>query len=62
MLKPVCQVPRMFTVTDVAERLAISSKTVRRAIAARELRVHQIGRQHRVAEDDLMAFIARRRK
>lgn len=61
-MKPASPVPRLLKVTNVAERLAISSKTVRRAIAARELRVHQIGRQHRIAEDDLIAFIARRRK
>ena len=61
-MKPVSPVPRMFTVADVAECLALSIKTVRRAIAARELHVHVIGRQHRVAEEDLIAFIARRRK
>ena len=61
-MKPVSPVPRMLTVADVAERLALSTKTVRRAIAARDLHVHVIGRQHRVAEEDLMAFIAQAKK
>ena len=47
----------MHTVADVAARL-----TVRRAIEDGELHVHQIGRQHRIAEDDLLAFIAQKRK
>ncbi len=52
----------MHTVADVAARLQVCTVTVRRAIAAGELHVHQIGRQHRIAEDDLLAFIAQRRK
>lgn len=62
MAKAPSPVPLMLTVTDVAERLRLSTKTVRRVIAAGELPVHHFGRQHRVAEEDLMAFIARRRK
>jgi excisionase family DNA binding protein len=52
----------MRTVADVAARLHVCTKTVRRLIEAGELHVHQIGRQHRIAEDDLLAFIAQRRK
>jgi excisionase family DNA binding protein len=54
--------PAMLTVADVAGRLQLCTKTVRRAIEVGELHVHQIGRQHRIAEDDLLLFIAKRRK
>lgn len=60
--KALPQVRPMRTVADVAARLHVCSKTVRRLIEAGELHVHQIGRQHRIAEDDLLAFIARSRK
>jgi excisionase family DNA binding protein len=53
-------VPPMLTVADVAARLQLCTKTVRRAIEDGELHVHQIGRQHRIAEDDLLLFIAKR--
>ena len=49
--------PPMLSVADVAERLQLCAKTIRRAIATGELHVHQIGRRYRVAEDDLMLFI-----
>jgi excisionase family DNA binding protein len=53
---------RMLSVADVAERLQLCARTIRRAIANGELHVHQIGRQYRVAEDDLTLFVATRRK
>lgn len=49
--------PQLLTVSDVAERLRISAKTVRRQVDQGELRVHRIGRQLRVSEQDLEAFI-----
>lgn len=54
--------PCLLTVKEVAERLQVSTKTIRRWIAADELSVHHIGRQLRVSEDDLLVFLARRRK
>jgi excisionase family DNA binding protein len=48
-------------VAEVAERLAVSTKTVRRAITRQELRVHRLGRQIRISEEDLQAFLACRR-
>jgi excisionase family DNA binding protein len=53
--------PRLLTLLEVAERLAVSTKTLRRWIALNELRSHRLGRQIRVAEEDLHAFLARRR-
>ena len=53
---------RMLTVSDVAERLQVCTKTVRRWIDRSELRVHRIGRQLRISEDDVATFIAVTRK
>ena len=50
------------TVGDIAERLQVSTKTVRRWIEGRELSTHRLGRQLRVSEDDLAAFLAQRRR
>ena len=50
-----------YSVDDVAEQLGVSSKSVRRWIAAGELPVHRLGRQLRISEADLVAFIAQRR-
>ena len=54
--------PRLLAVTDVAQLLQVSSKTVRRWIERRELRTHRLGRQLRVAEEDLAAFLGQHRK
>jgi len=49
-------------VSEVAELLQVSTKTVRRWIERRELRTHRLGRQLRVSEEDLAAFLGQRRK
>jgi excisionase family DNA binding protein len=49
-------------VGEVAQLLQVCSKTVRRWIARQELRTHRLGRQLRIAEEDLAAFLAQRRK
>lgn len=54
--------PRMLTVSHTAEHLQMSQKTVRRLIAAGELRSHRLGGCIRVAEDDLASFLSTRRK
>ena len=56
------QTPPMLTVGDVAARLQVCTKTVRRWIARSELRVHRMGRQLRISEDDVATFIAVTRK
>ena len=56
------RLPRLLAVGEVAELLQVSSKTVRRWIERQELRTHRLGRQLRVAEEDLTAFLAQRRK
>ncbi len=51
----------MLTVATTAERLDLSEKTVRRLIDSGDLVAHRIGRNVRIAEDDLRAFLYQRR-
>ena len=52
---------RFYTVAEVATLLAVSTRSVRRWIASGELLAHKFGRQVRISEADLGAFIDRRR-
>jgi excisionase family DNA binding protein len=40
----------------------VSTKTVRRWIESDQLHVHRFGRRVRIADDDLTAFVALRRR
>ena len=51
----------MLTVQDAADRLAVSSRTVRRWIDAGELPVHRLGGVIRISEADLESFVAAHR-
>jgi excisionase family DNA binding protein len=53
---------RFFTVPDIAESLGVSTRTVRRWIAANELVPHRFKSVLRIAADDLQAFLDRHRK
>lgn len=53
---------RLHTITDVADHLQVSSKTVRRWIDAGDLVAHRFGRQLRISEADLQTFIRSRRE
>jgi excisionase family DNA binding protein len=55
------RLPRLLAVSEVAQLLKVSSKTTRRWIEGGELRVHHLGRQLRVSEEDLATFLNRRR-
>ena len=55
------RIPRMLAVTDIAEMMRVSTRTVRRWIDRGDLRVHRLGRQVRVSEEDLAAFLNQRR-
>jgi excisionase family DNA binding protein len=52
----------LLDVDAVADRLDVSSKTVRRHIDRGDLAVHRIGRLLRVSEEDLANFVAGRRQ
>jgi excisionase family DNA binding protein len=51
-----------FTIADVAERLHVSARTVRRWIEAGDLVVHRVGGIVRIAEADFRAFLALHRE
>ena len=53
---------KFFTITEVAERIAVATRTVRRWISAGDLVVHRFGGVVRIAEGDLRAFLAPRRE
>jgi excisionase family DNA binding protein len=55
-------VGRLNTIAEVAERLNVCERTVRRWIAAGLLPVHRFGRTLRISEVDLAAFLALRRE
>jgi excisionase family DNA binding protein len=52
---------RFYTVAQVAELLEVSTRSLRRWIADGELRHHRLGRQVRILESDLRAFLEERR-
>jgi len=58
--KPV--LPVLYTVAEVADLLKVSVKTVRRWVDADDLVVHRLGRQLRITESDLSAFVRQRRE
>jgi len=51
-----------FTISEVAERLHVATRTVRRWIVAGDLVVHRAGAVVRISEDDLRAFLALHRE
>ena len=54
-------VARLLLIDQVADGLGVSTKTVRRLIARRELVACRLGRSVRVHPDDLAAYVNRRR-
>lgn len=49
---------KFFTIAEVAERLHVATRTVRRWIDSGELVAHRFGAVVRIAEGDLRAFLA----
>jgi len=52
---------KFFTIPEVAERLGVCTRTVRRWISAGDLVVHRVGHVVRIAEGDLRAFLTAHR-
>jgi excisionase family DNA binding protein len=52
------QLPTLHSVPAVAQRLGVSEKSIRRYIKRGLLCAYKIGGQIRIAEEDLMAFLA----
>jgi excisionase family DNA binding protein len=53
---------QFFTISDIAEMLRVSTRTVRRWIDSRQLISHGFGGVVRIAEPDLRAFLALHRR
>jgi excisionase family DNA binding protein len=51
----------LLAIPDVAALLKVSTKTIRRWIKDGKMHVHLIGRQIRIAEDDLQLFLVKHR-
>jgi excisionase family DNA binding protein len=54
-------IPKFLTIVQVAELLAVSTRTVRRWVDDELLVVHRPGRVVRISEPDLRAFLAEQR-
>ena len=52
---------KFFTISEVAECLNVSTRTIRRWIERGELVAHHFGAAPRIAETDLRAFLAQHR-
>ncbi len=52
---------KFYRIEQVADRLEVATRTVRRWIKAKLLIVHRINGVVRVSDDDLAAFLASRR-
>ena len=59
---PPDRLPRLRTVQSTADYAQVSTKTVRRWLNAGVLPFHRLGRNIRIAEADLLAFLADRRQ
>jgi excisionase family DNA binding protein len=53
---------KFFTIAEIAERLHVSTRTVRRWIKEYDLIAHRVGGVVRIAENDLRAFLATHRE
>ena len=53
---------RAMTTEQIAQRLQVSERTVRRMIKDKELLAYKIGKEWRVDEPDLKAYIAKLKK
>jgi excisionase family DNA binding protein len=51
------RLPRLFTVTEVAEYLGVSPRTVRRMVKARVLPIVRVGRSIRISEAALARLV-----
>jgi excisionase family DNA binding protein len=56
-----CDQIKFFTIADVAERLDVVTRTVRRWVKSGDLLVHRFGGVVRIAEGDLQAFLTAHR-
>jgi excisionase family DNA binding protein len=53
--------PRLLTVPQAAAELSMCERTIWRWIEAGELEIYRLGRAVRIAEDELIRFLEKRR-
>jgi excisionase family DNA binding protein len=53
--------PRLLAVAECAEALSVCERTIWRWIEAREIETYRLGRVVRIAEDELVRFLEKRR-
>ena len=58
----ISKLPRLYSIKEAAPHIGVCSKTIRRWIDQGELHVHRLGRQIRISEDDLLAYLAKHRR
>jgi len=51
-------IPRFYTVEQVAERLGVTGKSIRRWIDQRVLHFHKFQGRLRISEEDLLAYVS----
>jgi excisionase family DNA binding protein len=56
------EIPEVYTLQEVAERLRVSLQTVRRLVRTGELKTIKVGRQYRVTHAQLEAFMGQRQR
>jgi excisionase family DNA binding protein len=54
--------PRYLSIQEVAERLGVCDRTIRRAIKSGELRSVLVGSRYRISEEDLHNYLHHRRR
>lgn len=52
---------RYYTLTEIADRLQVSWRTVQRWVKRGELKAHKLGTEWRVSESDMGRFLEERR-
>ena len=62
MARSARHIPNCFTIAELAKRLSVSTKTVRRWIESGELRHHRLGGAIRISDEDAATFMATRRR
>ena len=53
------RLPQLLSIRQVADYLGVSTRTIRREIKGGQLPGHRVGRQIRVREVDVAAYLAR---
>ncbi len=56
-ITPKGPISSLLTIAEVAERLRVNPKTLRRWIAGGDLAAYRVGRQWRITEDQLTQFL-----